>query len=247
MPVITSSFASANRGGTMSLESITEQVREEIAKLNQVLRLLDGSGGKQKTTNKGKSTDLEARLDAIADEDADQDGVSNLIELLAGRFPGEKEDLPTQGEIAEARKKLPAFFKFRAAYPWRPFEIVKRPPAPKVKNAAWVRNPIDAFVAVEQEERGLTPRPEANKHVLLRRVYLDLIGLPPTPEEIEAYVQDKSADAYEKVVEHLLTSPRYGERWGRHWMDVWRYSDVDGTGNQIYSQPHIWRWRDWII
>ena len=202
---------------------------------------------KKELAKKGKATDLEARLDAIADEDADRDGISNWIELLAGRFPGEKEDLPTQGEVAETGKKLAAFVKFRAAYPWRPFEIVKRPPVPRVNNSAWVRNPVDAFILAEQGARGLTSRPEANKHVLLRRVYLDLIGLPPTPEEIDAFVQDKSADAYEKVVERLLKSPRYGERWGRHWMDVWRYSDVDGTGNQIYSQPHIWRWRDWII
>src|SRR5262249_8367197 len=94
----------------------------------------------------------------------------------------------------------------------------------------------------------LIPRPEAPKAVLLRRVYLDLIGLPPTAEELHAFLKDESADAYEKVVDRLLTSPQYGERWGRHWMDVWRYSDWAGYGNQIRdSQPHIWRWRDWII
>jgi hypothetical protein len=202
---------------------------------------------KKELAKKGQATDLETRLDAIADEDSDQDGVANLIELLAGRFPGEMDDRPTAEEIAEAQKKLPTFRKFRAAYPWRPFEVVKRPPAPHVENTAWVGNPVDAFIAAEHETRGLKPRAEANPHVLLRRVYLDLIGLPPTPVEIDAYVQDRSPDAYEKVVERLLQSPRYGERWGRHWMDVWRYSDVDGTGNQIYSQPHIWRWRDWII
>lgn len=194
-----------------------------------------------------KKTELTVRLDAIAEEDADQDGVANLVELLAGHNPGEKDDRPTAAEIAEVNKKLPAFLKFRSAYPWRPFEVVQRPTPPQVKNAGWIRNPIDAFIAAGLIERGLKPRPEAPKHVLLRRLYFDLIGLPPTPEELNAFLADESSDAYEKVVDRLLASPRYGERWARHWMDVWRYSDVDGTGNQIFSQPHIWRWRDWIV
>ena len=97
-----------------------------------------------------------------------------------------------------------------------------------MKNAAWVRNPIDAFVAAEHEKRGLTPRPDAPRHVLLRRVYLDLTGLPPTREQLHAFLDDPSDNAYEKVVDQLLASPRYGERWGRHWMDVWRYSDWAG-------------------
>src|SRR5262249_21690363 len=149
-------------------------------------------------------------------------------------------------EIAGAEKTLTAFLKFRQSYPWRPFETVKRPPVPKVKNAAWVRNPIDAFLAAAHEEHGLTPRPEAPRHVLLRRVYLDLTGLPPKPTELHAFLADTSPDAYEKVVDRLLASPRYGERWGRHWMDVWRYSDWAGYGKQVRdSQPHIWHWRDW--
>ncbi len=199
----------------------------------------------------GKKTDLASRLEAIADEDNDGDGVSNLIELLTGHVPGEAADKPTAAEVAESRNTLAAFRKYRATYyPWKPFETVKRPAVPAVKNSAWVRNPIDAFIAAEHESRGLTPRPEASKPVLLRRVYLDLTGLPPTPDELHAFLADTSADAYEKVVDRLLASPRYGERWGRHWMDVWRYSDWDGWtgGNQIRdSQPHIWRWRDWII
>src|SRR5262249_38751959 len=98
------------------------------------------------------------------------------------------------------------------------------------------------------EERGLKPRPEAPREVLLRRVYVDLIGLPPTREQLRSFLADKSPDAYEKVVEQLLASPQYGERWGRHWMDVWRYSDWAGYGPQVRdSQPHIWRWRDWIV
>src|SRR5207247_493149 len=98
------------------------------------------------------------------------------------------------------------------------------------------------------EDRGLKPRPEASKEVLLRRVYVDLIGLSPTPDEQRAFLAETSTDAYEKVVDRLLNSPQHGERWGRHWMDVWRYSDWAGYGAEVRdSQPHIWRWRDWIV
>jgi len=128
------------------------------------------------------------------------------------------------------------------------FQQVQRPALPTVANSAWVRNPIDAFIAAEHERRGLKPSPEAERHVLLRRVYLDLTGLPPTREELQAFLGDHSPQAYEGVVERLLASDRYGERWGRHWMDIWRYSDWAGWGQQVRdSQPHLWHWRDWII
>lgn len=129
-------------------------------------------------------------------------------------------------------------------------EPVRRPTVPSVRDPAWMRNPIDAFIAAQHETRGLRPRPEARRDVLLRRVYLDLIGLNPTPAEQRAFAEDTSPRAYETVVDRLLEDPRHGERWGRHWMDVWRYSDWAGWsgGNQIRdSQPHIWRWRDWIV
>ncbi len=137
-----------------------------------------------------------------------------------------------------------------SSYDWKPFQTVHRPQIPGVRNAAWVRNEIDNFIGSEHEKHGLTPRPEASKDVLLRRVYIDLIGLQPSPEERRRFLDDTSNDAYERLVDHLLEDPRYGERWGRHWMDVWRYSDWAGWsgGNQIRdSKPHIWRWRDWII
>lgn len=128
------------------------------------------------------------------------------------------------------------------------FRPPQRPEAPKVKNAGWVRNPIDAFLAAEYEKHALTPQEPAERSLLLRRVYLDLLGLPPTREEMQAFLADKSADAYEKVVDRLLASPQYGERWGRHWMDIWRYSDWWGLGAELRnSQRHIWHWRDWIV
>lgn len=123
-----------------------------------------------------------------------------------------------------------------------------RPAVPQVSIAS--KNPIDAFLAAEWTKRKLQTSPEADRRTLLRRVYLDLAGLTPSPEEVTAFLNDKSPKAYEKVVDRLLTSPDYGIRWGRHWLDIWRYSDWYGwrKENQVrYSQRHIWRWRDWVI
>lgn len=128
------------------------------------------------------------------------------------------------------------------------YQPPQRPEVPTPRDAAWVRNPVDAFLAVERERRGLTPNPPADKATLLRRVYLDLIGLPPTRDQLHAFLNDDRPGAYARVVDQLLASPHYGERWGRHWMDVWRYSDWYGYRKEIRnSQPHIWRWRDWIV
>ena len=124
----------------------------------------------------------------------------------------------------------------------------QRPKVPKVKEPEWVRNPIDAFIAADRDRLGLDPEHRAEKRVLLRRLYLDLIGLPPTPTQLRSFLEDPSPDAYGKTVDALLSTPQYGERWGRHWMDVWRYSDWYGYGTAVrYSQRHIWRWRDWIV
>jgi mono/diheme cytochrome c family protein len=124
------------------------------------------------------------------------------------------------------------------------------PAVPRLSGSrgGWVRTPIDAFLAQRHEQLGLTPRAAAAPGELIRRLCLDLIGLLPAPEEVRAFVADPSDRAYEEVVDRLLASPQYGERWGRHWMDVWRYSDWDGFGAELReSQPHIWRWRDWIV
>jgi hypothetical protein len=194
----------------------------------------------------GKSKTISERLNALAKDDADKDGVSNETELLLGHNPGDATDTPPKRETPG----MAEFRKYRDAYQWRPFDAVRQPAVPKVKNKQWVRNAIDAFVATQHEGRNLKPRPEASKEILLRRIYLDLIGLSPTPAEMTAFLEDSSPKAYEKVVDQLLADERYGERWGRHWLDIWRYSDWAGWsgGNQIRdSKPHIWRWRDWTI
>ncbi len=128
------------------------------------------------------------------------------------------------------------------------FQPPTRPEVPPVRDPDWSANPIDAFLAYEHDRQGLVPVPPADRAMLLRRVALDLTGLAPTREELHAFLADDRPDAYERAVDRLLESPHYGERWGRHWMDVWRYSDWDGYGKEVReSQPHIWRWRDWIV
>ncbi|MBM3844914.1 MAG: DUF1553 domain-containing protein [Verrucomicrobia bacterium] len=127
------------------------------------------------------------------------------------------------------------------------FRPVVVPPVPKPLSG-WGINPIDAFVGLRHQERGLVPSDPAPPQVLIRRLYLDLIGVPPTPAELDEFTSNPTDDHYVRIVERLLASPRHGERWGRHWMDVWRYSDWAGHGAEVReSHPHIWRWRDWII
>ena len=126
------------------------------------------------------------------------------------------------------------------------FQPVKRPAAPVVKNKAWARNPIDNFILARLEKSGLAPAAPVDKPALLRRVYYDLIGVPPTPDEVRAFVADKSPQAYEKVVDRLLASPHYGERWARHWLDLVRYGETNGF-ERDGAKPFVWRYRDYVI
>jgi len=125
------------------------------------------------------------------------------------------------------------------------FKAPVRPKVPVVKNQRWVRNPIDSFVMARLEKEKLKPAPEADKVTLLRRLSLDLIGLPPTIAEVDSFLADRSRDAYEKQVERLLGSPHYGERWGRHWLDAARYADSDGYEKDMSRQ--VWFYRDYVI
>ena len=130
------------------------------------------------------------------------------------------------------------------------FQPPLRPDLPVIGDSESLRNPIDAFVEAKLHEHGLTAQSEAPKQVLLRRLYLDLIGLPPTRAELHSYLNDDSPAAYEAVVDRLLNDRRYGERWARHWMDIWRYSDWYGrryVPDVWNSAPQVWRWRDWIV
>src|SRR5690242_13948162 len=125
------------------------------------------------------------------------------------------------------------------------FQPVRMSETPAVKRQNWVRNTIDSFILAKLEANDLGPSPEAGKIGLIRRVTFDLIGLPPSGTEVSAFLADRSPGAYEKVVDRLLASPQYGERWARHWLDLARYADSDGY--TIDSPRQVWKYRDWVI
>ena len=132
--------------------------------------------------------------------------------------------------------------------PWKEhwaFKAPVKPAPPVVKSAAWARNPIDRFMLARLEAQALAPAPQADRRTLLRRVALDLTGLPPKPAEIEAYVKDPSPDAYEHMIDRYLASPHYGEHRARYWLDAARYGDTHGIHVDNYRE--IWPYRDWVI
>ena len=126
------------------------------------------------------------------------------------------------------------------------FQRTRRPEPPKVKQGDWLRNPIDQFVLAKLESEGLAGSPEADSSTLVRRLSLDLIGLPPSAEETRVFLRDSAPNAYERLVDRLLDSRHYGEKWARHWLDLARYADSDGY-TQDLARPHAWRWRNWVI
>jgi hypothetical protein len=134
----------------------------------------------------------------------------------------------------------------RAGYDWWALQPVVRPEPPAVKHAAWPRGAIDRFILAELEARGLAPSPEADRPTLIRRLYFDLLGLPPAPEDVQAFVKDPAPDAYEKLVDRLLAAPHFGERWARHWLDVVRFGESNGFEFDEL-RPNAWPYRDWVI
>ena len=184
---------------------------------------------------------------------------SRLLQIVAGQdddvgiMPPEGEGTPlTAAEIGLLRD----WIRQGAVWPesadqtdqnshWS-FQPIQRPAPPAVKNTAWVRSAIDAFVLARLEAAGLEPSPPATRATLIRRLYFDLLGLPPTPAEVDAFEQDQRPDAYRQLVQRVLSSPHYGERWGRHWLDLARYADSDGY-EKDRPRPHAWRYRNWVI
>ncbi len=164
---------------------------------------------------------------------------------MGGELPPEQIDLLRRwieqgAEWPEELAGAPAEIKKHWA-----FIPPKRPALPAVQNKSWAKNPIDPFVLARLEKEGLNPSPEADRATLLRRLSLDLIGLPPAISELDAFLADSSANAYEKQVDRLLASPHYGERWGRHWLDGARYADSDGFEKDKPRQ--VWFYRDWVV
>ncbi|MEM7392128.1 MAG: DUF1549 and DUF1553 domain-containing protein, partial [Verrucomicrobiota bacterium] len=131
---------------------------------------------------------------------------------------------------------------------WWAFQPVNDPalPEPSAEDRTWGRNGIDSFVLRKLRENGLAPAIEAGRRELVRRVYFDLTGLPPTPEEVRAFLEDKEPNAWERLIDRLLASPRYGERWGQHWLDIVRYAESDGYRQDAF-RPEVWRYRDYVI
>jgi hypothetical protein len=170
--------------------------------------------------------------------DGEIDAVARWIELGApyekSLHGGDKDKPWTEFVIDPAARNYWAFQPLAEVRP------------PEVQNTAWCRNEIDRFVLSAQEARGLAPNDAAERRVLIRRAYFDLIGLPPSPEEVAAFEQDKEADAFEKVVDGLLASKHYGERWGRHWLDLARFAESHGF-EQDYDRPHAFHYRDFVI
>jgi hypothetical protein len=185
---------------------------------------------------------------------------SRLVQLVAGIDPDMKMPPGKGKELSAAEVGLiRAWIDQGAVWPkgnsaatstgksshWA-FQPIRRPALPTVRDPRWARNGIDLFILARLEQEKIAPAPEADRVTLLRRVTLDLIGLPPTPEEVDAFVHDSRPDAYERVVERLLASPHYGERWGRHWLDQARYADSDGF-EKDNARPFAWRYRHYLI
>ena len=181
------------------------------------------------------------RLDRPADAVARQ---SEILRRVSGAPGGAR--MPLGGRLTDHQITLITTWVQTAAKPkhWA-FVPPIRPAIPAAPQTAWVRNPIDAFILARLESEGLRPSPEADRATLLRRASLDLIGLPPTPAELDAFLSDRGPDAYEKQIDRLLASPHYGEKWARHWLDAARYADSDGYEKD--KPRFVWFYRDWVI
>ncbi len=174
---------------------------------------------------------------------------SELLKRVTATDPAKRMPPPTSGhapltpvQIERLRRWIAEGARWQKHWAFLP---PRRPLLPLVQNKSWVRNPIDAFVLARLEHEGLKPAPPADPATLIRRVSLDLTGLPPTPTEVDAFRKDSAPNAYEKVVERLLRSPRYGERMAQRWLDGARYADTNGY--QTDGDRVMWRWRDWVI
>ncbi|HZN32379.1 MAG TPA: PSD1 and planctomycete cytochrome C domain-containing protein [Pirellulaceae bacterium] len=169
---------------------------------------------------------------------------------LVSKMPPKGEPL-TEAELALIRRWIDegATFSSEAVAATKSkhwsFQRLVRPSQPLLRQAAWPAGAIDAFLLARLEKEGLAPSPPAGRPTLIRRAYLDLIGLPPAPDAVDAFVNDERPDAYERVVDQLLASPHYGERWGRHWLDLARYADSNGYTRDFGRQ--IWKYREWVI
>src|SRR5262245_2980708 len=206
---------------------------------------------------------LDRKADALRGGDdgavivAGKSAESLLIQLVAGQ--DKHRVMPPKGErlIAGEIGLLRAWIDQGAVWPeadagdprdWWSLRPLTQPQPPKLtaEDEGRARNPVDRFILAKLREKGLTPSPEADRRTLIRRLYFDLTGLPPTPDEVEAFVNNPSINAYEELADRLLASPAYGERWARHWLDVVHYGDTHGY-DKDQPRPNAWPYRDYVI
>ncbi|MCA9123975.1 MAG: PSD1 domain-containing protein [Planctomycetaceae bacterium] len=257
-------FSSLMADDAKSLPPAVERQVDFVADVQPILRKTCYSCHGAEEQEAGLRLDVKAR--ALEGGDGGKSIVpgdsakSRLITLVAGLdedtgiMPPEGEGTPlTPEQIALLR----AWIDQGANWPedadvaaaesthWS-FQPIANPTPPTPKEIKWVKNPIDAFILNRLEAKGIRPSEEASRETLLRRVYLDLLGLPPSPLELDSYLRDSRPDAYDRMVERVLASPHYGERWGRHWLDLARYADSDGY-EKDRARPHAWRYRNWVI
>ena len=198
------------------------------------------------------------RLDTFEDATADRSGSpaikpgepdgSEMVRRVTSSDPDSVMP-PTDSGLVLKPEQIALFREWiRQGARYQPhwaFSPIVRPAEPQVQHSEWVRNPLDRFVLAKLEAAALKPSPPADPPTLVRRVYLDLLGLPPTLDEADAFLNDPAADAYERLIDRVLASEHYGERWGRYWLDQARYADTNGYS--IDSERSIWPYRDWVI
>ncbi len=203
-----------------------------------------------------ETLEADLRLDSFAEATRDLGGYAGIVpgkpdesEIIFRMEdhddimpPSKSKKVVSPEDIATLRKWIEQGAEYEPHWAFLPIE---KNEAPQTKQSDWPKNPIDSFILAKLEQEGITPSPEAERSVLIRRLYVDLLGLLPTPEEVEAFLKDSTPTAYEKLVDRLLANPHYGERWGRHWLDQARYADSNGYS--VDSERQMWPYRDWVI
>jgi cytochrome c553 len=225
-----------------------EKTKSELDLSTRDGLLRGGSGGPAVELWNGKASRMykflthleEPHMPAMAPKLGDE----QIAHIAAWIDLGAPYDRPLT-QVAGPAAKKPMIVTDRDRQFWS-FQPLRRPTLPLVKNEAWCRTPIDRFILAKLEQKGITPNPPADRRRLIRRAYFDLIGLPPKPEEVESFINDRSADAYEKVIDQLLESPHYGERWARHWLDIARFAESHGFEHD-YDRPNAYHYRDFVI
>ena len=205
----------------------------------------DRQAGLRLDTREGATALLSDNRQAIVPGESK---ASTLVERISSQDPDLRMPPPDAGgalsghEIELLRRWIDQGALWQEHWAFRPLEPVR---LPKVNNGNWVKSPIDAFVLSRLESQGIAPSPAADRYTLIKRLHYDLIGLPPTPDDVAAFVSDRAPGAYEQLVDRLLASPHFGERWGRHWLDKARYADTNGY--EADQTRTMWPFRDWVI